>query len=293
VHVPLQQRSVPESQVLLHMPQFVASFATQLPPQHSCPALHWRPHIPQLLGSVIWSAQIGFAGAQQVVPAPQVIAHPVHAGAFVAAQAELQQRVFAAVHWTSQLPHAAADERVSTQLPLQHEKLAGQALPQVLQLSSSVKRSAHCELQHKRSCPQSAPQALQLSGSLVRSTHCPPQQESPPAQGRLHPPQWFSSVRNKKSSSTSPSQSSSRLLHASFVAAAVTQANAPSTQAFVPSRQMPWFAVFVHDVPRPATSSGVPSQSSSAPSFAQLSNAGTTSFMQLPSTSFAHNAEPA
>src|SRR5262249_51234193 len=107
--------------------------------------------------------------------------------------------------------------------PPQHWNPPGHALPQVSQLFSSVSRSVHCELQQSRPCPHALPQVLQLFGSLRVSTHCPAQHCVPSPHGRLQPPQLLLSVRNGKSSSTCPSQSSSRLLQISCVAVGVTQ----------------------------------------------------------------------
>jgi hypothetical protein len=87
-HCPLQQRWPIAAQFTPHAPQLgSASVATQEPPQHSSPGSHAVVQFPQCDSSVIVFTQ---SGMQQVMPAVQVIKHPVQTGSFGCAQVELQ-----------------------------------------------------------------------------------------------------------------------------------------------------------------------------------------------------------
>lgn len=162
VQVPPQQRSVPAEQLLPQLPQFASSFGTQLPPQHRVPPVQTTPHAPQLLGSVIRSAQTGLPVVLQQVCVPvQSGKQSSQAPSPGAWHMLAQQTGVVPPHCRVQLPHAFAELRVSTHAPPQHVVLVGQALPQALQLPLSICRSLHCELQHSRPTPQSLLQPLQ------------------------------------------------------------------------------------------------------------------------------------
>lgn len=177
------------------------------------------------------------------------------------------QQVCPDIHVVPQAPHDVPSCMVSTHMPLQHVDPLAQV---------------------------GAPQAPQLFSSSCRLTHLPAQHELPAAQLVPHAPQFAVSACKLKPSSSLPSQSSSVPLQLSAAAAGVvTHVSSVPRHCSVPFLQMPMLLATVHTTPRFKMLSAMPSQLSSAPSFAQVSVVGITASVHVPNMPLLHDCVPA
>jgi hypothetical protein len=173
------------------LPSLPFTVTQVVPPQQSWPALHWTPHAPQF--AVVLVA--AHAPPQQDVPEehtlpqlPQLFGSPP----FVFTHVPPQQ-LCPVAHTVPQPPQLATSVPcVFTQVPLQHASVpGGQGFPQPPQLlMSSPLVGVHALWQQPCPLGQAIPQALQLASSLVVSVQIVPQQVRPEPHATLQPPQF-------------------------------------------------------------------------------------------------------